>query len=119
MDRRLDDGRVATKAPTALDPCLLCGRDERTVNTLQRLRTDLLDVALQGRLLRGAVGEADEAERAIALRVGQVERELLVAEPVRLLDQHRTQDLFAAHAGAPASSIDPAHEKIGLHPPGE
>ena len=110
MDRGLDDGRVAAQTPTILDPLPLCGRNERTVDTLQRLRTYLLEVALQGRLLRWLVREPDETERAVALGVGQMERELLVAEPVRLLDHQRTQDLFAAHAVAPALSIDTAGE---------
>jgi hypothetical protein len=90
VDRGLDHSGIAAQAAPVFDLVLLCMRDEHPVDTLEGFGTYLLEVALQRRLLGRLVGESDETERAVNLGVGQVERELLVAEPVCLLDHQRT-----------------------------
>ena len=72
-----------------------------------------------GSCLGRRVGDADQAERAVALRVGEVKRELLMGDPIRLLDNERALHLVAAHAFAALVRVDVTDEQVGLYPPRE
>src|SRR5687767_2912104 len=102
MDRCFDDGRVASKALPIFDAFCLCVLNERAVHALEGRGAYAFEIALERRLARRLVSESDQAERAVALRVDEVEREPLVAEPICLLDHECTQGLLTTHAGATA-----------------
>src|SRR5262249_49716874 len=116
-NRSFDDGRVAAQASTVLDAQCLSVSDEHAIDVLERLRAHELDVALQRRPLRWFLREADQAERAIALRVSEMQRELLVAEPIRLLNDQRAKNLLTAHAVTTAICSYAADKQISLDPP--
>ena len=67
MDGRLDDGRVAAQPLAIFDTVVLRVVDEGSIDALQGLGPDELDVALKSRLLRRLVREADQTERPVAL----------------------------------------------------
>ena len=115
-NRGLDDRRIAAEAPAILDPLLLRIVDEGSIDALERLGTHELDVALERGPLRRRVGHADQAERAVALRVDKVKCQAVVAEAVRLLDHEGAEHLLAAHPVTAAFRVDAAREQIGLDP---
>ena len=80
--------------------------DEKHVDPLERDRLHLLDVALQRLLLGDGVPNVEATECSIADRVGEVEREFVVAEPAELLHHDHTQHLFARHPFATALLTD-------------
>jgi hypothetical protein len=82
VDRGFDDGRVAAQALAIFDPLLLRVVNEHSIHALQCLGPHALEIALQRRLAWRLVSKADKTERAVALRVGEMEREVFVAEPV-------------------------------------
>jgi hypothetical protein len=119
VDRGFDDRRVAAQAPAIFDVFRLRVVNERAIDALEGLRAHALEIALERRPAGRLVGESDQAECAIALRIDEVKREPVVAEPIRLLDHERPQGLLAAHAGATAICGDSAREQVSLHPPRE
>src|SRR4051812_28552080 len=89
MDRGFDDRRVAAQAPTVFDVFRLRVVNERAIDALEGLRAHALEIALERRLAGRLVGESDQAKCAIALRIDEMKREPVVAEPIRLLDHER------------------------------
>jgi hypothetical protein len=93
--------------------------DEDYVDPLERERLDLLDVSLERLLVGYTTPDLEAAERPVADRVGEVERELMVAEPAELLHQDHSQHLLPAHALSTALRTDRAtlaSDQIGMHP---
>ena len=64
-----------------------------------------LDVGGHRRLRRHLLSEAQPAEGAIGLRVGQMEVQLTIAEAVHLLEQQRAEDLLGRHALGPRGAL--------------
>jgi len=93
--------------------------DESHVDPLERGRLHFLDVSLERLLIGYWTSNIEAAERSIADGVGEVEGELVVAEPAELLHQEHTQHLLSTHSLSTASSTDLAAlatDEIVVHP---
>jgi hypothetical protein len=74
--------------------------DDQAVDVRPGLGRDPLDVVGERRLPRNFEGMCEAAEAHKAAGVGEVERELLVAEAVHLLDESSVQHLLGREPGA-------------------
>src|SRR5262249_37968649 len=106
MNVRLHHGAVNADLVAIVDLGSDRVLDEEHVDPLQRDRLDLLDVALQRLLVGDGVPNVEATECSIADRVGEVERELIVAEPADLLHHDHTQHLLPGHSFSTALLTD-------------
>src|SRR5436190_6226404 len=110
VDVRFHHGAVDADLVPVVDLIVDGVLDEDYVDPLERERFDLLDVSLEGLLVGYWAADIEAAERPVADGVGEVERELVVAEPAELLHEDHTQHLLAAHSLPAASRTDVAAE---------
>jgi len=112
VDVRFDHRAIDPDLATVLDPQLLGRGHHEPIDEFQRLGLNPLEVLLQSRFAGGLLVDAEPAKRAIAARVGQMEGQLLVAEAVHLLQDHKAQDLVAGQAGTTRRDIRIVHYQI-------
>ncbi len=103
---RLDHRAIGANLSPCLDSPESGVTQQLLVDPLPRLRSDTLDVLLQRRLLGGRLVDAESTEGAVAARVREMERKLLVAEAVHLFDDQGAQHLLGRQPFASLVRVD-------------
>ena len=117
MNVRLNDGAVTADRPPRLDLLRERIRDDEPVDLLPRRGCHALDVSLQRRLGRRRRRQRHPAKGSHAARVGEQERELLVAAAEPLLGDQRAKNLLRGHRFAPRIGPPADAHQIAMHQP--